>query len=450
MRQFRPILATVAILVLGVSSQPSSFEPAPAHDLKIKWPVRTISITLSSSLTEPAGNIAPDPDVLGAIDRALNSWSAAAGVQFKIQHSKAQSISPANRGDGINLITIAPVMENLAIFSDSNNAARTRVFYDRETGDITEADIVINPFPYTEAGELLQFSTDGTIGTYDLESTLAHEIGHLLGLSHSPVIGSTMQISQGLNGTNGLPAFTQRTLSEVDQHAVRELYGPCDDRSTVKGRILNNTQGNLVAASGAHVWIEDLTTGRVVASAFADHRGEFSIGCVSPGEYRAMVEYSDLSLAEQLGRSRSYGKSKQFRSVEINSGFSVTEDRASVINYALVPPQNSPRSLRTRFFGADGDLSTVAVPVSPGSTVAVFIEGPGVDQVPGNGFLISSPFITIDASTLTLQQPRNSAPVISFDVIVSEDVLPGDYTIRLQSNSGELSYLVGAITVEAK
>jgi hypothetical protein len=126
----------------------------------------------------------------------------------------------------------------------------------------------------------------------------------------------------------------------------------------------------------------------------------------------------------------------------------VTEDRASVINYVLVPPQNSQRLLRTTCFGAGGDLSTVAVPANAGATVTVFIEGPGVDQVPGNGFLISSPFITIDASTLTLQQPRNSAPVISFDVIVSEDVLPGDYTIRLQSNSGELTYLVGAITVE--
>ena len=449
MRRFRPILATVAILVLGVSSQPSSFEPALAPDLKIKWPARTISITLSSSLAEPAGNIAPGADVLGAIDRALNSWSAAAGVKFKVQHSKAQSISPAHRGDGINLITIAPTTENLAIFSDSNNAARTRVFYDRESGEITEADIVINPFPYSEAGELLQFSTDGTIGTYDLESTLAHELGHLLGLSHSPVIGSTMQISQGLNGTNGSPAFTQRTLSDVDQHAVRDLYGPCSDRATVKGRILNNAVGNLVAANAAHVWIEDLATGRVVASALTDRRGEFSIGCVPGGEYRAMVEYSDLSLVEQIGRGRSNSRTRPFRSVEISNNFRVTDDRATVLNYVLVPPHNGSRSLQTRFFGAGGDLSTVALPATPGSTVTVFVEGPGVDQVPGSGFLITSPFITIDALSLTLQQPGNSVPVVSFVVTIGENVPPGDYTIRLQANSGEVTYLVGAITVES-
>ncbi len=449
MRRLRPALAIVVLLALGVSSQPSSFEPAASNELRIKWPTKTITITLSSSLTEPAGNITEGADVLGALDRALNSWSTAAGVKFLVKQSKVQSISPASRADGINLITIAPTAENLAIFADTNNAARTRVFFDRESGNITEADIVINPFPYSDAGELLQFSTDGTTGTYDLESTLAHEIGHLLGLSHSAVIGSTMQISQGLNGTNGLPALTQRTLSDVDQHAVQDLYGRCQDRAAVKGKILNSTQGNLVAANGAHVWIEDLDSGRVVASALADNRGEFSIGCVPPGDYRAMAEYSDLLLGEQPGRGRSIGRSKQFRSIEINSSFRVTEDRPSVVNYVIVPPHNGARGLQARFFGANGDLSTVALTVASGSKLKVFIEGPGVDQVPSSAFFISSPFITVDASSLTLQQTRGSAPVVSFEVVVGENVAPGDYTIRIQSNSGELAYLVGAITVEA-
>ncbi len=448
MRRLRPFLALVAVFAFGVPTQPSSFEPAASQDLQIKWATRTIRIALSSSLTEPAVNISPGADVIGAVERALNSWSNAAVIKFEVTHSKVQSISPTSQADGLNLITIAPTPENLTIFGDSNNPARTRVFYDRETGEITEADIVINPFPYSDAGELLQFSTDGTSGTYDLESTLAHEIGHLLGLSHSAVVSATMQTSQGLNGTFGLPALTERTLSNGDQVAIRDLYGPCKNPGAVKGRILNSAQGTLGPASGAHVWIEDLTSGRVIASTLTNNRGEFTIGCLSAGDYRAMVEYSELSLIEQFGRGRSNGRQKQFRSVEINGNFRVTADKTRTLNYVLVPPHTSQRSLQPRFFGANGDLSTVALPVEPGSKLTVFIEGPGVDQVPGSGFLISSPFITIDATSLTLQQARNSAPVVSFDVMVDANAPPGDYSIRLQSNSGELAYLVGAITIE--
>jgi hypothetical protein len=448
MRRLRLILALLAILAFGVSIQPSSFEPLASQDLQIKWHTKTIKIALSSSLTDPSANMSPGADVLGAVERALKSWSSAANIKFVVTHSKVQSISAATQGDGINLITIAPTSENLAIFNENNNAARTRVFYDRETGEIAEADIVINPFPYSDNGELLQFSTDGTTGTYDLESTVAHEIGHLLGLNHSAVIGATMNASQGLNGTFGRPAHTERTLSDVDLTAARHLYGPCENPGSVKGRILNSTQGSLIAAAGAHVWIEDLSTGRVIGSTLTNNRGEFSIGCVPAGDYRAMVEYTDLSLNEQFGRDKQAGRKRQFRSSEINSSFRVDTERTSMINYILVPPQNGARSLQPRFFGTNGDLSTIPLTAAAGSRLTIYIEGPGVDLVPGNGFVASSPFITIDADSLSLQKPRDSAPVVSFDVILAPNVPPGDYSLRLQSNSGELAYLVGAVTVE--
>ena len=100
----------------------------------------------------------------------------AANVVFVEVSSNLQSISPTSRGDGISLITIAPTPANLLAFSEGNNTARTRIFYDAETGAISEADIVVNPFPYSSEGTPRQFQPMAP-RHYDLESTLAHESG---------------------------------------------------------------------------------------------------------------------------------------------------------------------------------------------------------------------------------------------------------------------------------
>jgi predicted Zn-dependent protease len=453
MRRSNPILALVALLVFVGASQPSSFDlPASAQERQIRWPTKTIQIALSTSLTAPSAAIKPDSDLPGAVRRALASWSRAADVTFVEVSSKAQSVSPVNNGDGISLITIAATSENLALFGDGSTTARTRVFYDSDTGDISEADIVINPFPYSAEFEPLQFSTDGTPGTYDLESTLAHEIGHLLGLSHSHVIGATMQASQALNGTYGLTATTERTLSETDVAAVRTLYGTHEKVGSIEGRIQNSVEGSIVPATAAHVWIEDLANGRVMASSVTTVGGKYSINGIAPGNYRTMVEYLDLQASElaalsAAGDRKPTARQRAFRSVEIASRVRVEADKATTVNYVLVPPQNSPPALNPRFIGTNGELSTVPVPIAPGKKVTLFIGGEGVDLIPGNGLVLSSPFITVDAASLSLQQFYNSTPVISFEVSVAANAPPGDYSIRLQANSGEIAYLVGGITI---
>jgi len=387
---------------------------------------------------------------MGAVRQALESWSKAANITFEMVTSKAQSISPTNKGDGINLITIAPTAENLAIFAEGNNAARTRVFYDSTTGEISEADIVINPFPYSAEDVPLQFSTDATPGTYDLESTFAHEIGHLLGLSHSAIIASTMQASQGLNGTYGLPALTERTLSQADRNAARSLYGQCEKSGSVEGKIQNNVDSKFLPVTAAHVWLEDVSSGRVIASSQTTSGGKFSIGCIPEGDYRVMTEYLDQQFLEPtaLARgARSGGRQRTFRSVEISSLLHIAPDKAANLNYVLVPPQNSAPTLSPRFLGLNSELSTSPLPAEAGRKLRIYLGGDGVDRVPGSGLSVSSPFITVDPASLTLEEFHNSTPVISFEVTLAANALPGDYSIRLQSNSGEVAYLAGGITI---
>lgn len=453
MRRLNPILALMAILAFVTSSQPSSFDlPAAAQEREIKWPTRSIRVALSTSLSLASPAIKPESDVLGAVRRALASWSRAANIKFVEVSSKKESVSPTSGGDGVNLITIAGTGDNVALFAEGNTTARTRVFYDLDTGEINEADIVINPYPYSETGAALQFSTDGTPGTYDLESTLAHEIGHLLGLSHSHVIGATMQASQALNGTYGLPAITERTLSDADQAAARSLYGSREKTGSIEGRILSSVGGGLLPAIAAHVWIEDLDSGKVMASGLTSSNGRFNFNSVPPGNYRAMVEYIDEAVKEAdaltaAGDRQPSVRGHAFRSVEMRSSLRVITDKPTPLNYVLVPPQNSAPVLIPRFIGLNGELSSVPLPVAAGEKITVYVGGEGVDQIPGNGLVLSSPLMTIDPASLTREEFQRSTPVISFTVTVAANTPSGDYTLKLQSNTGEVAYLVGSLTI---
>jgi hypothetical protein len=231
-----------------------------------RWLTRPIIVAFSTSLSSPPANIKSGSDVIGAAHRALDRWASVANIQFFETRSTAQTISPPNAGDGVNLITVST--ENATAFGTSESPGRTRVFYD-SGGAIVEADIALNPTQL--------FSTDGTFGTYDLESTFTHEVGHLLGLEHSAIIGATMQPRQAKNGVYGLPAFTQRTLSEDDEAGARALYGSLNASlnglGSISGRLIaNGPAGQSQAIFGGHVFAEDTLTGRVIASSL----GRFS------------------------------------------------------------------------------------------------------------------------------------------------------------------------------
>lgn len=90
----------------------------------------------------------------------------------------------------------------------NDQLAFTVVRFDEATGVIVNAHIFIN-----EA--LHEFGPDGP--AYDVQSTLTHEVGHFLGLDHSPDEGAMMH--------SGLQRGASRELGRDDHHAARSLYG---------------------------------------------------------------------------------------------------------------------------------------------------------------------------------------------------------------------------------
>ena len=435
------IFASVALfLALGSRERLETrdsfeFEPAAQQVRKIRWPRKSIPIAFSNSLLAPGANIKPDSDVIGAANRALARWSSLTNINFVVTWSSIASVSPAESGDGVSLITIAVTPENEAFNSDSTTG-RTRVFFDPETGSIAEADISINPRPRAVDGTELQFSTDGTPGTYDLEATFTHEIGHLLGLDHSAVLSSTMQGRQAFNGTFGLPAFNERTLSEDDRQKVRSLYGPKHRLGRIEGRLSDNrTPGALTALNGVNVWAESVATGRVIASDVTAEDGTYRLEGLAPGQYRVMV-----ASASELGGAQ------KFRSFELSSQVAVKSDGATPLNSSLVPSQAS--ALNPKVIGLNAELSNVALPLAPGKRVKIYLGGEGVDQVPGTSIAVNSPFFTVDPSSLAREQIAAPFPIVSIELQVAPNAPFGDYTIRMQSNSGETAYVPGAITID--
>ena len=411
------------------------FEPTAQTVRKIRWPKKTIEVVFSTSLLSPGTNIKPDSDVVGAARRALARWSSLSNINFVVTWSSTASISPADAGDGISLLTIANTPEN-ETFNSETTTGRTRVFFDPDTGNIAEADISINPRPRSEEGTQLQFSTDGTPGTYDLEATFTHEIGHLLGLDHSAVLSSTMQSRQAFNGTFGLPALTERTLSEDDRQKVRSLYGPKVRLGRIEGRLVDNrVTGVLTPLNGVNVWAENVANGRVIASDVTVEDGSYKLEGLAPGQYRVIVAPGSDNTA-----------ALKFRSFELSNQVAVKADLPTPLNSSLVPTQ--PTALNPRVIGLNAELSSVVLPLAPGKRVKIYLGGEGVDQVPGTSISVNSPFFTIDPATLAREQIAAPFPIVSVEVQAAANVPFGDYSLRLQSNSGETAFVPGAITID--
>jgi hypothetical protein len=434
------VAVTAALVPLPASSAYESLEAsrAGAH----RWVRNPLIVSFSSSLSSPPPNIKSGSDVVGALRRAFQSWATVADVQFFEAASSAETISPPAEGDGVNLISISNA--NASLFESSDAPARTRVFHD-SGGAIVEADIALNP--------ATQFSTDGTVGTYDLESTFAHEIGHLLGLEHSAVIGATMQPRQARNGTYDRPAFSQRTLSDDDVTQARALYGAMG--ASIAGRVMTNMAGRARAIFGAHFFAEDVASGRVVASSVSSASGQYRIEGLRAGVYRVFAQpLVGPVTATDIGASGSTAgltvTTPAFRSfVASNSTPSQSLNVSSNANLKLgfVVFSAAP-ALTPRLIGMNSELSTAPLPLRPGETFTMYVAGEGVDDVSLEGIWFSSSLIRIIPESIRETAFDLTYPVIAFAATVDGRIQPGDYTIRLQSRSGELAFLPGAITID--
>ena len=410
----------IAGLAALIAAQTAFAEPPGAvPQKKLRWNAGTIRIAVSRSVLS-AANIS-GANAVDAVKRGVRAWAAAAGIEFEIVLTDRENASgPGAAGDGVSLITIAPNAENMLIFGrdDLDAAAKTRIFYNRK-GAITEADIVLNPTQ--------QFSTDGGYGAFDLESTVTHEVGHLLGLRHSNVFGSIMFPTTARNGSTGIPGVLARDIAEVDLASLRELYSLAGGDAccgVVSGK-MNSTPKSV---RPTEIWAED-AFGRVVAESTAGQDGTFRFGGIDAETVsvyaRPWARNTELSVSP-LGE------------VSFADGAAAITKR--------VHRQNRGFSLAA--IGLNGLLSDAALRMVPGQTYNVIIGG---DRLTADGIDVftSSPYFSIDRSTIRDLDYGDGISAVSFVISIDESAPPGNYSIFAADRTGATDALPGAITVAA-
>lgn len=395
---------------------------------RLLWKTDTIPIAFSTSLIKENLYIKPGSDVEGAIERSLKTWENASNIKFVVSWTDELAISPSGKsGDGINLVTIAPSQENILFFGTNANevSARTRVFFNRK-GFINEADIAINPYE--------QFSTDGSLGTFDLEATLTHEIGHFLGLEHSSVIGATMHEHQGRNGVYNLSGFSPRTLAEDDLTGIRALYGaPVTDGEccgTINGKL---TFTNGKPAKDFQVWVENAENGKVIAGVLTAADGSYRIEGLQGGLYKVYAQDYGIN-------TEKHSYFERIGEVE------VLKDKTQSINKKL---KDNPKIFDVQYVGFNGQISELAVPLNNGKSYMIYVGGKNLDA----GKLsidFNSPYLSVTSKSVTNHNYGADISVISFEVNVDSKIPHGEYSFSLKSTDDidNPHFLVGSLTIE--
>jgi hypothetical protein len=228
------------------------------------------------------------PQLQATIGRSFATWQAVPTASISTQFAGFTAARPQDDDD----ITVLGFLDRP---DQSRTLAATNFFIDTTDGSILESDIFFNTtFPWTTA-------ENGLAGRFDLESIATHEIGHLLGLSHS-ALGETELIAGGRRVIAAesvmFPiAFSagnvaDRELKADDTAGISDIYGTSEftrDFGSISGRVTKNGAG----VFGAHVVAFNLRSRNLVGGFTLSSDGGFVIAGLEPGPHVLRVEPLD-------------------------------------------------------------------------------------------------------------------------------------------------------------
>jgi hypothetical protein len=291
----------------GGCPQPNRWNLSLTSPLNRRWST-SLPLTSTSILTVAAqGTSARLDEIEQSISASFEAWTGVTGTTFNTT-AHAGLIAPLARVTTANSCTNDQQSNadglNTICFNQSSSAftsgvlAFTRVITANASGvsigasgpaafagQILDADTLFRNDNQATYATPAALATPQGQGAYDLESLLAHELGHWFGLDHSAVWRALMfpyapPPGQFL-GNRATAQAPDGPLSDDDRAGIRSLYpDPADSVNigTISGRILPANpfalanipapaSGSFVTGIfGAHVVAVDADTGSVIAA----------------------------------------------------------------------------------------------------------------------------------------------------------------------------------------
>ncbi|MCI0585876.1 MAG: IPT/TIG domain-containing protein [Planctomycetes bacterium] len=414
-----------ALLGLGLAAAlaaPPSLAHVPlrsASGATLHWAGGAIPVPFvinASGSADVPGNASED----AAIRLGFRVWEAIPGssIAFAETTDPAQRARTDFQADDIHLVLFDETNASGFFPGASGIVAITPISFFVSSGVIADADIVFNGNDHT-------FATDLSPGDFDVQAIATHEIGHLLGLDHNGIGGSTMAPF----ATEGVA--NQRSLHEDDAAGAEATY-PSVSKGEIAGTV--RRASNAAPVSGAHVWARRTSDGRVATGTATASNGDYVITGLDAGDYRVVAEPFDGPVQSgNLSLAVSQTIETDFEPAQLAGAVTVTGSSTS----------NAPDLL------VDADVTiNVSGPPLPqllhqGDVGEVFtLAGSGLTGA-------SASFPDTPASTLSITGTIAVAGAIQLTVTVGAAAPPGVYDLRVTGSTGDVAFLPGYVEVLA-
>ena len=411
-RTFKSALAL--LLVFGVSfAAADAYVRIRINGKNLSWSNPNVTWRLN---TAGSDNISDDSHI-AAIEHGFQAWEDVNGSAYDF-----------TRGADTASIDPAPNSTHIVGFDETNSSgyfppgsgivAITPISFNTSNGSLLDADILFNGSQFT-------FSTDGSPGTFDVQDVLTHEIGHFIGLDHSPQVTGSMWpfVSTG--------QWLHRSLT-ADEEAGASAIATAGTAAKLTGTIQRSAGSTKIP--GALVSAIRVSDGRLMGMAMTNNSGVFSLKGILAADYWLHVTPMEGGMAES--HLTGNGNVETDFAADFYGGFGSPTVHSLGVGATLnvgTLAMDSDISMR------DNANSAVLLKRGQASIVTIF----------GTGFENGAMTMTSKATGLTISNVSSGSSFVRGTVTAVVGASIGTYDLYLRNSSGDLEVASGVIEVVA-